>query len=399
MTTARTEPRPAVTLLPYGRQCIDADDIAAVVEVLRSPRLTQGPAVAAFEERVAEYCGAKHAIAVANGTAALHVAALAAGLGPDDVGVTSPLTFLASANCIAYTGARVDFVDVAPATLGLDVEALAERCARGAVPRLVVAVDFAGVPCDLSRLFGLAERYGFTLIEDAAHALGSTYRYQGREYRCGSAAHAHLATLSFHPVKTITTGEGGMVLTNNGGLAERVRRLACHGVERERGHLTHDEGPWYHEMHDLGFNYRLSDMQAALGLSQMNRLDGWCRRRREIVTCYNEAFAGLAETPPWPADTAPAFHLYVLRLVGAWREHRRRFFERLVAAGIVPQVHYIPVHTQPYYRRRFGYGPGLCPVAEDTYGRCLSLPLFPSLTDTDVERVVETVRDVLASAP
>lgn len=392
-------PCPSTAPLPYGRQSIDEADIAAVVEVLRSAWLTQGPKLAEFERCVADYCGARHAIAVSNGTAALHVAALAAGIGPGDVGITSPLTFLASANCIAYTGARVDFVDVSPATLCLDTEALAERCAAGAPPRLVVVVDYAGVPADLPRLMALADRYGFTLLEDAAHALGSSYVHRGQTYRCGGCAHAHLATFSFHPVKTITAGEGGMVLTNDDELARRVRRFAGHGVERDRNHCTRHDGPWYHEMHELGFNYRLTDLQAALGLSQMRHLDAWIARRRDIVRRYNAAFEELADTPPWPANTAPAYHLYVLRLRGAWRAHRRRFFECLTAAGIRPQVHYIPVHTQPYYQQRYGFGPGRFPTAEDTYARCLSLPLFPTMIDADVDRVIDVVGSILAREP
>ena len=385
--------------LSYGRQWIDEADIAAVVEVLRSPRITQGPKIAEFERRVADACGAGHAIAVANGTAALHVASLASGIGPGDVGVTSPMTFLASANCIAYTGAAVNFVDITPETLCLDAEALAEQCDRGPVPKLVVAVDYAGVPADLPRLFELAKEYGFTLIEDAAHSLGSTYRHGGAVYRCGGCDHAHLATLSFHPVKAITTGEGGMVLTNDDDLARRVRRLACHGVERDRECLTADDSPWYYEMRELGFNYRITDFQAALGLSQMNRLDEWSRRRREIVTQYNEAFHELADVPPWPDDTVPAFHIYVLRVSGAWREHRRCFFERLVEKGIFPQVHYIPVHTHPYYRARLGEQRGRFSVAEDTYARCLSLPLYPGITDADVSRVIDSVREILLQTP
>ncbi len=336
---------------------------------------------------------------MANGTAALHVAALASGIGPGDVGVPSPLTFLASANGIAYTGADVDFVDVTSDTLCLDIDALADRCARRQAPKLVVAVDYAGVPCDLPRLYELAGAYGFTLLEDASHALGSEYRHQGRRYRCGGCGHAHMATLSFHPVKVITCGEGGMVLTNDDDLARRIRQLACHGVERERGRLTRDDGPWYHEMHELGFNYRITDFQAALGVSQMRRLEEWCRRRREIVRRYDDAFADLADAPPWPDHTSPAFHIYVLRLRGVWREHRHRFFERLLEAGISPQVHYIPVHTQPYYQARLGYAPGSFPIAEDTYSRCVSLPLYPSMSEADVSRVIDAVCAILSGAP
>ncbi|MCK4659910.1 MAG: UDP-4-amino-4,6-dideoxy-N-acetyl-beta-L-altrosamine transaminase [Phycisphaerae bacterium] len=400
MNTTSTSPvTSSLPPLPYARQQIDEADIAAVVAVLRSPLLTQGPKVPEFEACVAQYCGAKHAIAVANGTAALHLAALASGAGLDDLGITSPLTFLASANCIAHTRAAVDFVDVMPETLCLDVAALAKRCDRGKAPKLVVAVDYAGVPAELPRLYELAQRYGFTLIEDAAHALGSSYEYQGETHRCGGCAHAQMATLSFHPVKIITSGEGGMVLTNDDDLARRIRRLACHGVERDHDRMTRNDGPWYHEMHELGFNYRMTDLQAALGLSQMNRLDDWCRRRREIVARYNEAFCGLADIPPWPEHTTPAFHIYVLRLSGAWRGHRRRFFERLTETGIIPQVHYIPVHLQPYYRNHVGHQPGSFPVAEDTYRRCISLPLYSSMSDEDVSRVIEVVHTILSHKP
>ncbi|MCP4591550.1 MAG: UDP-4-amino-4,6-dideoxy-N-acetyl-beta-L-altrosamine transaminase [bacterium] len=395
MKPAQDTPTP----LSYGKQWISEDDIAAVVEVLRSPWITQGKKVPEFERRVADYCGAKHAVAVSSGSAALHMAALATGLGPGDTGVTVPLTFVSSANCIAHTGAEVDFVDIAADTFCLDVDALAARCAGGSVPRVVVAVDFAGVPANLPSLFELAERYGFVLIEDAAHSLGSEYRLAGRDYRCGGCAHAHLATLSFHPVKAITCGEGGMVLTNDDHLAHRVRRLAGHGLERDPSRLSRNDSPWYHEMQELGFNYRLTDFQAALGLSQMDRLEQWARRRREIVQRYNQAFRDLADIPPWPENTLPAFHIYVLRVRGAWRDHRRLLFERLAQRGITPQVHYVPVHTQPYYQDRLGRRSGGFPVAEDTYYRCLTLPLYPSLTDADVSRVIAAVREILNQPP
>lgn len=377
--------------LSYGRQWIDEADIAAVVEALRAPLITQGPVIRQFERRVAEYCGAKHAIAVSSGTAALHVASLATGIEASDIGVTSPLTFVASANCIAYTGAGVDFIDIRPETLCLDPDALERRCGTDPIPKLVVAVDFAGVPCELPRLFDLARRFGFTLIEDAAHSLGASYRHEGRWYRCGGCAHAHLATLSFHPVKAITTGEGGMVLTNDDALADRVRRLACHGIQRDRRRLSRDEGPWYHEMTELGFNYRVTDFQCALGLSQMDKLERWCERRREIASRYNDAFRELAEVPPWPEHASPAFHLYVLRLTGRWAARRREFFDALAAVGIQPQVHYIPVHLQPYYQWRFVFKRGGFPAAEDVYARCMSLPMYPALTDDDVSRVTQAV--------
>jgi UDP-4-amino-4,6-dideoxy-N-acetyl-beta-L-altrosamine transaminase len=380
--------------LSYGRQQIDDDDIRAVTEVLRGDWLTTGPTVTAFEAALAELTGASHVVAVANGTAALHLAALALDVGPGDTGLTAPLTFLASANCLAMAGARVRFVDIDPATWCLSPAEVERFCREQGPPAAVVAVDFAGVPADLPALFDLSRRYGFRLIEDAAHAVGSTYDHHGRTMACGSGEHSHLAVFSFHPVKNITSAEGGAVLTNDPALAERVRRLATHGLIRDPKKLRRYEGPWSSEMVDLGYNYRLSDVHSALGLSQLARLSRFKARRQEIVRRYNTAFAQAADVlaaPPWPAGCDPCFHLYPLALTGPLADKRLDLFMHLRDRNILPQVHYRPVHTQPYYVDSHGADPEDCPVTLDVYARTLSLPLYPALSDRDVDRVIEAV--------
>ena len=329
--------------IPYSRQSISEEDINAVVEVLRSDWLTQGPKVREFEEALAHECGAKHCVVVANGTMALHLACLALGVGPGDLGITSPITFLASANCIAYCGGRVDFADIDPTTLCLSPERVEEYCKTVAVPKVVIPVDFAGVPADLPSFKKLSEKYGFKLIEDAAHSLGSTYQHEGRTYACGSCAHTDLAILSFHPVKTITTGEGGAVLTNDDALADKLQVLASHGVVRDPSRFVNDPSsfaaasnlqpptssnlhlssasnlqpptsnclPYYYEMQSLGFNARITDIQCALGLSQLKRLKEFKAKRQEIVRLYNDAFKDLAENgtvtlPPGRKAQIPA---------------------------------------------------------------------------------------------
>jgi len=393
--------------IPYGRQWITEDDIRAVADVLRSDRLTQGPEVQAFERALCDLTGAKHCVAVANGTMALHLACLALDVGPGDVGVTSPISFMASANCMAYCGGTPSFADIDPQTLCLSPDEVEKQCEAGNVPNVVIPVDFAGVPAHLARFHELAERYDFSLIEDAAHAIGSAYTSNGITYACGSCAHTDLAILSFHPVKTITTGEGGAVLTNQDRLARRLRSFSNHGIEHDKERFKASgavfSGPapaWYHEMQALGFNARITDLQCALGLSQLNRLEEFKARRQEIVRQYNKAFQSLEQEgkvllPPWPNDTDPCFHLYTLRVGPESSLRRDELFHRLQEKGILCQVHYIPIYRQPYYQESYRYDPGSFPQAERYFQSCLSLPLFPGLEDESVRFVSETVISLL----
>ncbi len=392
-------------MLPYGRQTISEEDIAAVVATLRSDFLTQGPAVTEFERQFAARVGAKHAVAVCNATVALHLAMKVANIGTGDRVVTSPNTFLASANCAAYVGATPDFCDIDPVTYCLDAAALARtwHCDTKAV----VAVDFAGQTPDLPAIAKIARERGALVIEDASHATGGRFHAEGREWNVGANPWADIGIFSFHPVKTLTTGEGGMLVTDNDDFAARARKLRSHGVERDEMLFESSDlgaGPWVHEMQELGFNYRLTDLQAALGLSQLKRLDTVLARRREIVAAYNAALSGLdwLVTPGLriAADAGTtSWHLYVAQLdFAALGQSRAEVMNRLRAAGIGTQVHYIPVHLQPWYRQTFGYGPGKCPVAEAYYERTLSLPLFPAMTDADVATVVAAIH-ALAPVP
>ena len=373
-------------MIPYGRQWITEDDIAAVVEVLRSPLITQGPVAGVFERTVAQYCGVEHVVVMANGTAALHLATLAMGLGPGGLLWTSPITFVGSANCARYAGADVDFVDIDPLTYNVSVEALEaklETAARvGRLPDVVVPVDFAGASCDMAPIRALADRYGFKVLEDAAHAIGG--RYQGAPV--GSCRCSDAAIFSFHPVKIITAGEGGMVLTNDEELAQRVRLLRTHGITRDAGLLEgRCEGQWYYEQLALGFNYRITDMQAALGVSQMRRLDEFVARRNEIARAYVEAFADLpVRCQEVGLEVLSAYHLFVIELEDA---DRKTVYAKLRESGLDANVHYIPVHLQPYYRG-LGFGPGDFPNAEAYYARAVTLPLYPAMSDADVETVV-----------
>lgn len=375
-------------LLPYGRQTIDDEDIAAVVEVLRSDWLTTGPKVAEFEEAVAHHVGAKHAVSFSSGTAALHGAAFAAALAPGDEAVTTPLTFAATANCVLYQGATPVFADVRADNLNIDPGLVAERLTERT--RAVLPVDYAGHPADLDAILELAESRGLVVIEDASHAIGATYR--GR--RVGSIA--HMTVFSFHPVKHLATGEGGLVATEDDELAQRLRRFRTHGIAsdpRER----QERGQWHYEMVDLGFNYRLSDIASALGLSQLRKLDANIARRAEIAAVYDEAFARLAlRVPSVDADVEPAWHLYPIRLeLERLSVGRAEIFAALRAEGLGVNVHYIPVHLHPYYRERFGYADGEYPHAEDAYERMISLPIFPAMTNEDVADVVAAVTKVV----
>ncbi|MGP0014051.1 UDP-4-amino-4,6-dideoxy-N-acetyl-beta-L-altrosamine transaminase [Pseudomonas sp.] len=383
--------------IPYGCQSIEQDDIDAVVEVLKSPWLTQGPTIPRFEAALAEHCQADFAVAVCNATAALHIACLAAGLGPGDRLWTSPNTFVASANCARYCGAEVDFVDIDPLTLNLDASLLAQKLevaeASGHLPKVVVAVAFAGQSCDMRAIAGLSERYGFTLIEDASHAVGASYL--GRPVGCGDFA--AMTIFSFHPVKIITSAEGGMVLTNRPELAERLRRLRSHGITGDPAQMNVPaQGLWYYQQLELGFNYRMTDLHAALGLSQTARLDSFVARRRELAARYDRLLADLPlQLPVAQAGAESAWHLYVVRLqLEQIKVSQREVFDALRAAGIGVNLHYIPVHLQPYYREQ-GFKDGDFPEAERYFGEALSLPLFPLLTEEQQVYVVEQLRNLV----
>ena len=376
-------------MLPYGRQQLDDADVAAVVECLRGDWLTTGPRVEEFEQRVAERVGVRHAVAVSSGTAALHAAVFAAGLGPGDEAVVPPLTFAATANAVLYQGATPVFADVRPDTLTLDPARVLEKLT--ARTRAIVAVDFAGHPADLDELRELARAHGLVLLDDAAHALGAEYR--GRPV----GGQADLATLSFHPVKHVTTGEGGMVVTDDAALAERARRFRNHGITTGAAERF-QSGEWFYEMTDLGFNYRLTDLQCALGLSQLDKLDRFLARRASIAARYRGALGrlpGVALQAVAP-DVRHAWHLFPLLLdLEHLAADRRAIFTALRAEGIGVNVHYIPVYWHPYYQR-LGYPKGLCPVAERAYERLLTLPLFPAMEDRDVEDVVAAVEKVVS---
>ena len=378
-------------LLPYGRQTIDEDDVRAVVEVLRSDWLTTGPKVGELERAFAAAVGAAEAVAVANGTAALHAAVAAVGVGPGDEVIVPALTFAATANCAVFQGGVPVFADVDRRTLLLDPASVEARI----TPRTqaVVAVDYAGQPCDYDRLRRLTDRHRLALIADACHAPGGSYR--GRPV--GSLA--DLNTFSFHPVKHLTTAEGGMVTTGDAEAARRMRRFRNHGITSDHRQRS-ERGSWFYEMVDLGYNYRLSDLQCALGLSQLGKLDRWVERRRQIAGRYDAAFAGVPEIEPLAVrgEVRHAYHLYVVRLSAGLAGRRDEVFRALRAAGIGVNVHYPPVHLHPFYRRRFGTGPGLCPVAEAAAEEILSLPMFPAMSDGDADDVVAACARV-AGAP
>ncbi len=391
-------------IIPYGRQWIDDDDDAAVAEALRADWLTQGPTIAEFGRAVAARVGAKHGVAFANGTAALHAACFAAGMGPGDEVITSPITFVASANCALYLGARIAFADIRPDTYCLDPEKL--ELAITPATKAIVAVDHTGQPCDLGEIGAIAKHHRITLIEDAAHALGATYR--GKPV--GSLS--DMTMFSFHPVKHITTGEGGMITTEDPDLARKMRVFRNHGISRDAasmglgdqaadnvggvkpGRNPATPAPWYYEMQALGFNYRITDIQCALGLSQLKKLDRSLERRREISQRYTDAFANsrVLVTPYQEPDRESAWHLHVIRLrLDAMAKTRRQVFEDLRHGNIGVNVHYVPVHLQPYFRERFGFSRGDFPEAEAYYDGAITLPLHPTMTDEDCARVIDAV--------
>jgi UDP-4-amino-4,6-dideoxy-N-acetyl-beta-L-altrosamine transaminase len=375
--------------LPYGRQTISADDLAAVAEALQSELITQGPTIARFEQAVADYVGASHAVAFANGTAALHGAAFAAGIGPGDEAVTTPLSFAASSNCVLYMGGTPRFADISAETWNLGPAAASAAATERTTA--LIPVSFAGLPVDLDAFADI--RKGRLVIEDAAHALGAIRNGS----KVGGDGGADLTAFSFHPVKAMTTGEGGMVTTASDELAERLRLFRTHGITKDGIDPGPDEGDWYYEMQELGFNYRITDFQCALGLSQLRHLDDWIERRNEVAALYRRLLDGEARIglpPAAPDGWRHGYHLFVIQVLdGAGA--RRRVFDALRAAGIFVQVHYIPIHQLPYYRDQLGYGGQSYPNAERYYSRAISLPVFPGMEEADVERVVTTLREAL----
>lgn len=377
--------------LPYGRQSIDEEDIQAVVNTLRSNWLTTGPMVEAFEKAIAEFVGAKYAVAFSSGTAALHATMFAAGLAKKTEVFVPPMTFVATANSVVYQGGIPIFIDVDPNTLLIDESLLQNKI--NSKTKAIIAVDYAGQPCNYDALRDIATKNDLILISDACHALGA--KWNGRNV----GTLADLTVFSFHPVKHITTGEGGLVVTDNLEYVSRMRRFRNHGIESD--YRQRDErGTWYYEMIDLGYNYRLTDMQCALGLSQLRKLPGWIERRREIAKCYDQAFANESSIKPLQVNKNAfhAYHLYVAQLVlERLNVGRAEIFSRLRNCGIGVNVHYIPVHLHPYYRNNFATKSGLCPVAESAYERIISLPMFPAMTNDDVNRVIASVKQVLES--
>ncbi|MGF1500149.1 MAG: UDP-4-amino-4,6-dideoxy-N-acetyl-beta-L-altrosamine transaminase [Elainellaceae cyanobacterium] len=382
--------------IPYGRQTISEQDIEAVIDVLRSDWITQGPKIAEFEQAVADFCDVKYAVAVSSATAALHISCMALELGGGDRLWTSPNTFVASANCGLYCGAAVDFVDIDSIYYNLCPEQLERKLTEakksGTLPKVVVPVHLAGQSCDMARISDLAQIYGFSVLEDASHAIGAYYR--GKPVGC--CEFSDLAVFSFHPVKIITTAEGGMVVTNRRDLYEKLIRLRTHGITRDADLMTEDaHGPWYYQQVDLGFNYRITDIQAALGWSQMQRLEEFCDRRRFLARRYDELLQGLPLTLPAQApETNSSWHLYIIRLnLAKVEQSHREVFEALRAANVGVNLHYIPVHTQPYYQQ-IGFRWGDFSQAEQYYREALSIPLYYGLQETDQDYIVERLWEV-----
>lgn len=375
--------------IPYGRQNITQEDIDAVVETLKSDFLTQGPAITEFEKHFAEYIGVKYAVAVSNGTAALHLCTMALNVNPGNKVITTPITFVASANCVRYCGGEIVFSDIDPKTFLLDIEKVRSLLAKHPKGTFkgIIPVDFAGAAVDLESFRKLADEYGMWIIEDACHAPGGFFTdSKGKKQHCGNGVYADLAIFSFHPVKHIATGEGGMITTNDKELYKKLLLLRTHGITRDAELLHENHGGWYHEMQELGYNYRLSDIQAALGLTQLKRADDGLKRRKEIARRYDNAF-----TPPNIGIQRPhyadghAFHLYVIQV-----KDRLGLYNHLRKNNIFAQVHYIPAHTMPYYKN-LGYKKGDYPVSEKYYEHCLSLPMYPTLTNQEQDYVIETI--------
>lgn len=386
-------------MIPYGRQDINQVDIDAVVAVLRSDFLTQGPVVPAFENAVADYCGAQHAVAVNSATSALHIACLALGVGKGDIVWTTPITFVASANCALYCDATVDFVDIDPRTYNLSVERLAEKLAlaekTGKLPKVVIPVHLCGQPCDMASIHALSQQYGFKIIEDASHAIGGKYKNEP----IGNGRYSDVTVFSFHPVKIITSGEGGMAVTNDATLAQHMRLLRSHGISSTAADMRSrpTQEIWNYQQIDLGFNYRMTDLHAALGLSQMQRLDEFITQRHAIAKHYDQLLSALPVLTPWQqTDSYSGYHLYVIRLkLNEINKTQRQVYDAFYAAEIGVNVHYIPVYRQPYYEQ-MGFKAGYCAQAEQYYSEVISIPMYPGLTSDQQDFVVQTLRVALA---
>lgn len=384
-------------MIPYGKQDINQADVDAVLDVLTSDLLTQGPRVPLFEQKVAKHVGAKHAIAVNSATSALHIACKALGLGEGDWLWTTPITFVASANCGLYCGARVDFVDIDPLTYNLCPKALETKLRKAEqecrLPKVLVAVHLCGQPCDMEAIYNLSQRFGFRVVEDASHAIGGKYKGE----LIGSGRYSDITVFSFHPVKIVTTAEGGMALTNDDELASRMNLLRSHGVTRDQKLMTHEpDGPWYYQQVELGYNYRMTELQAALGISQMDRLDAFVARRHELAQSYDELLKDLPVTTPWQhPDSYSGLHLYVIRLqLDAITKTHRQVFGSLREQGIGVNLHYIPVHTQPYYQQ-MGFESEDFPEAMQYYREAISLPMFQGLTDEQQDDAVQALEIAL----
>lgn len=371
-------------MIPYGKQTIEQDDIQAVVDVLKSDFLTTGPKIAEFEQTVADYVGAKYAVAISNGTSALHAACFAAGIEPGDEVITTPLTFAASANCVLYCGGTPVFADVDPKTYNIDPEDIQRKITDRT--KAIIAVHLAGQPCDMDAIHSIAREHGLIVIEDGAHALGSVYK--GR--KVGSMS--DMTTFSFHPVKPITTGEGGMIVTDNEDFYKKMILFRSHGITRDDSMMTRNDGPWFYQQFNLGYNYRITDIQCALGCSQMKKLDRFLARRKEIVARYNEAFADCDNiiTPYQLSDTESGWHLYIVQVKKC---DRRQVFENMRENGIGVNVHYIPVYMHPYYQEH-GYENVHCANAEEIYSHIISLPLYPGLTSEQQDYVIDTLKSL-----
>lgn len=371
-------------MIPYGKQTIEQDDIQAVVDVLKSDFLTTGPKIAEFEQTVADYVGAKYAVAISNGTSALHAACFAAGIGPGDEVITTPLTFAASANCVLYCGGTPVFADVDPKTYNIDPEDIRRKITDKT--KAIIAVHLAGQPCDMDAIHSIAREHGLIVIEDGAHALGSVYKGK----KVGSMS--DMTTFSFHPVKPITTGEGGMIVTDNEDFYKKMVLFRSHGITRDDSMMTRNDGPWFYQQFDMGYNYRITDIQCALGCSQMKKLDRFLARRKEIVARYNEAFADCDNiiTPYQLSDTESGWHLYIVQVKNC---DRRKVFENMREKGIGVNVHYIPVYMHPYYQEH-GYENVHCANAEEIYSHIISLPLYPGLTSEQQDYVIDTLKSL-----
>ncbi len=386
-----------MSFIPYGRQDITEGDIQAVVDVLKSDFITQGPALPAFEESVAKYCNTRNAIAVNSATSALHIACLSLGVAEGDLVWTTPITFVATANCALYCGANIDFVDIDPKTFNISVDCLVAKLdrarAEARLPKVVIVVHMCGQPCDMERIAELGKEYGFKIIEDASHAIGSKYK----GLPTGNCVFSDITIFSFHPVKIITTAEGGMALTNDPELARRMRLLRSHGITRDPAELVGEPtGGWYYEQIELGFNYRMTDLQAALGLSQMARLDQFISKRHELVKNYARLLHGLPVELPWISDDSlSSFHLYVIRLkLDQTKKSHAEVFQALRDRGIGVNLHYMPVYLQPYYQK-LGFSQGYCPQAEKYAAEVISLPMYPNLTEDDQVRIAKELREVI----